>query len=527
MNTAMQTTHPSAALPGTLEHWADVQPDAVALIEGERQLCWKAWNDQADRLAQALHVYGLQSGDIVVLRLQTRLEWPVIAAALAKLGCWLLGLNWRLTNTEIRYVLNNSRASAIVCDDNDPAALLPAFADQGLKLAVSLDAPASGFVTLAELLAATPSAPPLYATGEPPLIIYTSGTTGLPKGVVLDRRLSDSDPITIEYLLDVRAKRQIGVDDRTAYLVSMPLHHGSGPGQLWAAQRSGVLTVLQRRFDAQEALALIARHRLTHWVGVPTMYKRIAALPKQVIAQYDLCCIRQLTIGAAPASAELKAWIMAHLGDCLHEGYGSTETGMLTHMPPHMQRIKPSSCGLPYRHVTLEIRDANGQTLPAGHTGEIWAKSPVNIRSYLNAPPLEADTLDARGFFRTGDMGHLDADGYLTISDRAKDMIISGGVNISPAEIEAALLTHPALADAAVIGIPDDEMGERIMAFCQRKPGCVVTEAALLAHCVDGLAAHKRPREIRIVDALPHNTVGKVLKRDLRAPFWKNHNRQV
>jgi len=344
---------------------------------------------------------------------------------------------------------------------------------------------------------------------------------------VLDRRLSDSDPITIEYLLDVRAKRQIGVDDRTAYLVSMPLHHGSGPGQLWAAQRSGVLTVLQRRFDAQEALALIARHRLTHWVGVPTMYKRIAALPKQVIAQYDLCCIRQLTIGAAPASAELKAWIMAHLGDCLHEGYGSTETGMLTHMPPHMQRIKPSSCGLPYRHVTLEIRDANGQTLPAGHTGEIWAKSPVNIRSYLNAPPLEADTLDARGFFRTGDMGHLDADGYLTISDRAKDMIISGGVNIYPAEIEAALLTHPALADAAVIGIPDDEMGERIMAFCQRKPGCVVTEAALLAHCVDGLAAHKRPREIRIVDALPHNTVGKVLKRDLRAPFWKNHNRQV
>jgi len=526
MNAPDASGRPTTALPGTLEYWAGVQGDDIALIEGERQLSWRAWNDQADRLAHALRRHGILAGNIVVLRLHIRLEWLIFAAALAKLDCWLLGLNWRLTNTEIRHVLNNSRAHAIVCDDADPAALLPAFTDQGLKLAISVDVPASGFATLADLLRDTPSAPPQYSTAEPPLIIYTSGTTGLPKGVVLDRRPGD-DPIIAEYLQDVRAKRTVGMQGRVAHLVSMPLHHGSGPGQLWAALRGGTLAVLQRRFDAEEALALIARHRLTHWVGVPTMFKRISALPKEVIARYDLRSIQQLTVGAAPASPQLKAWIIANLGDCLHEGYGSTETGLLTIMPPGMQRNKPGSCGLPYRHVTIEIRDGSGQVLPAGHTGEVWAKSPVNIRHYLHAPPLGTDTLDARGFFRTGDMGYLDDDGYLTISDRAKDMIISGGVNIYPAEIEAALLTHPALVDAAVIGIPDEEMGESVMAFCQAKPGHCVTEAALLAYCSDCLATYKRPRTIRIVDTLPYNTVGKILKRELRAPFWENHTRQI
>ncbi len=515
-------TAPQAA---TLEHWAAAQADAVALIEGERQLTWAQWNDQADLLAAALLARGLAQGDIVVLRTQTRIEWPVIASALAKIGCCVLGLNWRLTNAEIAHVLNNSRAHAIVCDDADPAALLPAFAGQQLKLAVSLDVPADGFVTLAQLMAADGPAPRLFSTGDPPLIIYTSGTTGLPKGVVLDRKPSADDPITTEYLLDVRSKRQSA--GRAAYLLSMPMHHGSGPGQLWSAQRAGALTVLQRRFSPEEALALIARHRLTHWTGVPTMYKRIAALPPEAIARHALGSIQQLTVGAAPVSADLKRWIIAHLGDCLHEGYGSTETGMITHMPPHLQQAKPGSSGLPYRHVRIEIRDNDDQPLPTGETGEIWAWTPANIRNYLNAPPLDAQTLDARGFFRTGDMGHLDADGYLWISDRAKDMVISGGVNIYPAEIEAALLKLAALSDAAVIGIPDEEMGERVMAFCEPKPGHSVTEDEILAHCAEHLASYKRPRVVRIVEELPRNTVGKLLKRELRAPFWQHNDRKV
>jgi long-chain acyl-CoA synthetase len=520
--TAAAATGP---LPATLEHWAAQQPDAIALIEGERQLSWAQWNDQADRLAGALLARGLAAGDIVVLRTQIRIEWAVIASALAKIGCALLGLNWRLTTAETRHVLNNSCAHAIVCDDADPAALLPAFEGQPPKLAISLDVPSPGFETLAEVMASAPPLQRYFSTGDPPLIIYTSGTTGLPKGVVLGQQVRADDPVTTEYLLDVRAKRQtVG---RAVFLLTMPLHHGSGPGQLWSAQRNGALTVLQPRFDAAQTLALIAQHRATHWTGVPTMYKRIAALPPALIASHDLSSLQQLTVGAAPVSADLKLWIIDHMGDCLHEGYGSTETGMITHITPEMQRTKPSSSGLPYRHVRIQIRDADGVVLATGQTGEIWAWTPVNIRQYLNAPALDGETLDAQGFFRTGDMGRLDEDGYLWISDRAKDMIISGGVNIYPAEIEAALLTHPALSDAAVIGIPDDEFGESVLAFCEPKPGHQVTEAELLAHCQQQLASYKRPRTIRIVQELPRNTVGKLLKRELRAPFWNTRERKV
>jgi long-chain acyl-CoA synthetase len=522
MTTSCPSTSPVA---GTLEHWAARQPDELALVEGAQQRTWGQWNDQADHLAAALQARGLVAGDIVIVRTQSRVEWPILASALAKLGCRLLGLNWRLTNAEILHVLNNSRANAIVCDDADPAALLPVFEGQTLKLAVSLDVAAPGFETLADLLTSTPAGARYRSKGDPGLIIYTSGTTGLPKGVELSHDLDPNDPVLTEYLVDVRSKRV--TEGRSAFLVSMPMHHGSGPGQVWSAQRGGSLVVLQRRFDAEEVLRLIEQYRITHWTGVPTMYKRLAALPADTLARYDLSSVRQLSVGAAPVSADLKRWIIAHLGDCLTEGYGSTETGMLTHMAAESQQHKPGSSGLPYRGVRLEIRDTDGRVLPIGETGEIWAWTPVNIRRYLNAPALDHETRDATGFFRTGDMGHLDADGYLWISDRAKDMVIAGGVNIYPAEIEAALLKLPALSDAAVIGIPDEEMGERVMAFCEPKPGHQITEDEILAHCAEHLASYKRPRVVRIVDELPRNTVGKLLKRELRAPFWKANDRQV
>ena len=179
------------------------------------------------------------------------------------------------------------------------------------------------------------------------------------------------------------------------------------------------------------------------------------------------------------------------------------------------------------RNITVRQTLADGTVLPAGETGEIWTWTPAVIDRYLNAPPLGPDTLDDRGFFRTGDMGRLDEDGFLYISDRAKDMIIAGGVNIYPAEIEHVLQAHPAVADAAVIGIPDDEMGERVLAFCELKPGRHATPNELIAHCGASLATYKRPREIRIVDELPRNTIGKLLKRELRAPFWKDRDRLV
>ena len=200
---------------------------------------------------------------------------------------------------------------------------------------------------------------------------------------------------------------------------------------------------------------------------------------------------------------------------------------MLTTLSPEMQRLKPGSSGQPYRHVAIAIRNGDGEALPAGAEGEIWVRTPVVIGQYLNGAPLGPDTLDADGFFRTGDVGRLDEDGYLFITDRAKDMIVSGGVNIYPAEIEAALLTHPAVQDAAVIGVPNEEFGEEVKAFLELKSGRAASEAEILAHCAEQLASYKRPRTLEIVAELPRNTMGKLLKRELRDPYWKGRERNV
>jgi long-chain acyl-CoA synthetase len=310
-------------------------------------------------------------------------------------------------------------------------------------------------------------------------------------------------------------------------LITLPMHHGAGPGSLWGSQGRGNTVVLLRRFDPEEALRLIERHKVTVWTGVPTMYKRIAGLPPEVLTRYDVSSIRMLGVGAAPVPYALKEWIIGYFGERLAEGYGATETGMLTALSPEMQTKKPGSSGLPHRHVYISIRGDAGDELPAGQEGEIWVKTPAVIRGYLNAKPLDQETLDAKGFFRTGDVGRLDDDGYLFITDRAKDMIVSGGVNIYPAEIEAAIIRHPAVQDVAVIGIPDEEFGEQVKAFCELKPGRAAEPAEIMAHCAEALASYKRPKTLEIVAELPRNTMGKLLKRELRDPFWKGRERNV
>jgi long-chain acyl-CoA synthetase len=211
----------------------------------------------------------------------------------------------------------------------------------------------------------------------------------------------------------------------------------------------------------------------------------------------------------------------------LIEGYGSTETGMITHLAPGIHRIKPGSSGLPHKHVDLRIRDDSGADLPVGSVGEIWVRTPGTIRQYLNGKLLDADTLDGEGFFRVGDVGRLDEDGYLFITDRAKDMIISGGVNLYPAEIEAGLMRHSAVLDAAVIGIPDDEFGEQVKAFVELRPGATASAEEIVEHAKQHLASYKRPKSVEIVAELPRNTMGKLLKRELREPYWKGRERRV
>jgi long-chain acyl-CoA synthetase len=291
----------STPRPGSLEYWAQERPGAVALIEGAQVLSWKMLNDEADRLAHGLRGLGLAAGDVLVTRMQTRPDWVIASAAAGKLGCRLLGLNWRLTPSESNYVLGNSGAHAIICDDEDPALLRPAFAGLNLKFAVSIARPAEGFVHYADLVK-TPPAEPLYAAGNPPLILYTSGTTGQPKGVVMGSGHNLSDPVAAqvvtEYQQSVAGSRRPQTGD--VVLVVLPVHHGAGPGAVWGAMGAGASMVFMRRFEPEEALRLIDRHKVNFCTAVPTIFKRIAALPPEVIARYDTRSIRNLNVGAAP-----------------------------------------------------------------------------------------------------------------------------------------------------------------------------------------------------------------------------------
>jgi long-chain acyl-CoA synthetase len=511
---------------GSLEHWAAELPNETAIVDGDRSMTFGEWNDAANRLANALSSQGIVAGDIVVVRTHIRHEWNIVASALAKLGCSLLGLNWRLTPNEVQYVLTNSRAHALICDDPDPALLAPALRALPLKVRISIDAPSAGFQRFASLL--EHESVSRFALKDPPLIVYTSGTTGLPKGVVMGRQSPYFTPEQVaEYQRDVRqSRRSSGAAGCT--LITMPMHHGSGPAQVWGAMHAGRKMILLRRFDPEVALGMIDRYRITDWGTVPTMLKRIAALPAEILGRYDVSSIRHLSVGAAPVPYSLKEWVLSYFGESvLTEGYGSTETGMVTRLTPEMQRAKPGSSGTAYKHVSIEVRDSNGVLLPAGETGELWIRTPTTLGSYLNGHELGHDTMDANGFFRVGDVGYLDADGYLFITDRAKDLIISGGVNIYPAEIECVLQRHPGILDVAVIGIPDDEFGEQVKAICELKRGQSVEAAELQRFAAERLASYKRPKSFEFVAELPRNTMGKILKRELRDPYWIGKERKV
>ncbi|ABM59564.1 AMP-dependent synthetase and ligase [Verminephrobacter eiseniae EF01-2] len=509
--------------PGSIEYWAVQTPDAQACIEGERSLTWRELNARANRVAQALHLRGVEHGHIVALSMEVRMEWLVLSGALAKLGCSMLGVNWRLTDEEARYVLSDSGAQVFITDAQDLAVVSRTVQAALVPLVVTIETPGESFVPWSELLEAPEVA--RQSLAEASLLIYTSGTTGLPKGVAVGR--PSTDLVTLrEYFESVDASG--AVEGVRVQLVNMPMHHASGPSQMWSAIRKGRTLVLQRRFDAEGVLALIQKHHVHLWSGVPTMFKRLAGLAPEVLARYDVSSIRRIGVGAAPVPYALKLWMLSYFGrDTLQENYGSTETGMVCALLPAMQERKPGSSGLPFRHVSVEVRDALGHLLPTGQIGELWVKTPITIKQYLNEPALGEDVLDARGFFRTGDVGYLDEDGYLFITDRVKDMVITGGVNVYPAEIESVLMRHAAVEDVAVIGIPDEDFGEQVLAFCQLKAGRAANEADLLAHCERYLASYKQPRRIEFVEDLPRNGMGKVLKRELRNPYWIGKERRV
>ncbi|MBB4934963.1 long-chain acyl-CoA synthetase [Lipingzhangella halophila] len=495
------------------EYWASERPDRVAVVDGGHTLTWAQWDDRANRLAEALSQRGVGAGTRVGVALSNRLEWLVLNAALAKLSAVHVAMNARATGPEMAYLAGDSAAGAVVLDADAPEPAVEGLRSAGAELvAVLADPVPRGCVGL-DALCAEGVPVPRVADAFASLAVYTSGTTGRPKGAL--RTPSTADPRVAAEYRESTARGDLHGDDYRA-LINMPLHHASGPKQVQNAVTAGGLTVLQRRFDAEEALALIERHRITAWRAVPTMVRRVLDLPRAVARRYDVSSLRELSVGGSAIPYEVKQQAMDLFGeDIIYEGYGCTEASMITRIGPGEHRRKPDSVGRPYPHVSVRVVDDDDRALPPGAPGHILAWTPLMISGYLGHGPLGPAELSADGHFRTGDLGYLDEDGYLYITGRAKDMIISGGANVYPAEVEAVLRRHEAVRDVAVVGVGDDDLGERVVAFVEAPAGA--DEAELAALCERELAGYKRPRQFAFVAQIPRNSMGKPLKNQLSA----------
>jgi long-chain acyl-CoA synthetase len=514
-----------------LERFADESPHAAALCDGARVVTWAEWNSLANRVADGFERLGLRAGDRIGVRMTNRIEWFVVDAALGKLGAVRVAISWRLQPREVRHILENSGARGIVFDDTDARALRPAFVEAGghplprLEWLIGLgDTPIDGIMAYSDLVASgCPT--PRFSDGTGEAIVYTSGTTGLPKGVHRSRPRDEARRQAVAALND-DLKRSIPYARGDRNLLAAPLNHAAAPSSALATHaRCGTVYVLPK-FDAEESLRWISRYRITVTFMVPTMLNRIASLPDNVRAQYDVSSMRIITTGASVCPRELKRKVAEYFGPCLYESYGSTETGLITLSTPADQERRPDSCGRLLKGIDLRVLGDDGRVLARGEVGQIFVRSPVTISAYMGESSLDADVAND-GYFSAGDVGRLDEDGYLYILDRKKDMIISGGVNIYPAEIEMALREHPAVFDAAVFGVPNADWGEEVRAVCEPLPGRQVDGSELLAFVSQRLADYKRPRTIEFVDELPRNAAGKVLKNELRGRHWIGAGRVI
>lgn len=510
---------------GPLEAHAQDQPERVAVVDGPLRRTWGSWNERATRLANALTRHGVQRGDRIALHAGNRAEWLDTSLALSKIGVHVVAINPRLATPEIRYIIDNSGADVLVSDQHDLCAQAASWSDSLLVLKIGSDARPPGAIDFEEFLAAGDPTP-VPRTHDGPLgatLLYTSGTTGAPKGAL---RSPPADPSALAAAMQDLSSR-FGIRPGEVHLLACPLAHAAPPVYAQLAHLMGGTVVITSKFDAEHTLSLVETEGITSTFLVPTMLNRLVNLPEEVRSRYDCSTLRTIITGGSPCPAALKHRVADVFGPVLFDLYGSTETGLQTMLEPADQLTHADSVGRVLSGNSVRFLDESGEDVAAGQAGQVWARGPLQMDGYHDNPEATAAAV-RDGWVTAGDIGYQDTDGYVYILDRAKDMVITGGVNVYPAEIEAVLITHPAVFDAAVIGVPHPDWGEALMAFVQPAPGTgEVGEEELTALCRAELAAFKCPRQWQFVTELPRNHVGKVLKGMLRAPFWDEHDANV
>jgi long-chain acyl-CoA synthetase len=460
------------------------------------------------RLAHVLRARGLGRGDHLAVLLDNQPEFFDVVWAAQRLGAFVTPINWHLTADEAGYIVADCDATALVAT----ARLADVVTQMGDDLAavttrIAVDGDLPGFERWDDVLAAAPD-DPLADQSEGGWMFYSSGTTGRPKGILPP--LLDV-PLGAPSMITRLMTGLFGFTADTVYLSPAPLYHAAPAGWTVGTQRLGGTAVVMERFDPIELLAAVERHRVTHVQLVPTHMIRLLKLPEADRKRFDLSSLQLVVHAAAPCPVEVKQAFLDWLGPIVHEFYSGSEGAGFCYIGPEEWLAHPGSVGRSMMGA-IHVLGEDGEELPVGEEGEVWFETNRTFE-YHRDPEKTKSVWDPRGWSWLGDVGRIDEEGYLYLTDRASNMIISGGVNIYPREIEDVLVVHPAIADVAVLGTPDPDMGEQVTAFVQLADGASATEDELVAWCRDRLSHFKCPRSVRFVDELPRLPTGKLLKR--------------
>ncbi|MBV9777877.1 MAG: long-chain-fatty-acid--CoA ligase [Acetobacteraceae bacterium] len=506
---------------------ARAQPQATAQIFRDRVTIYGALDRRASQVANGLIALGARPGTRVgYLGKNSDLYFELLLGAL-KANVVLVPVHWRLAPREAATILADAGVGILFVGTGF-ASMVEAIAAAGhaAKEHIGMDGNNPAWPNFAAWRDAQPDRDPVLpiAPEDTAVQLYTSGTTGLPKGVELTNRNF------LASLTDYGSESLSGVGPADVVLTCMPVFHAAGTYVGMVPLAHGCTNVVMEEVSIPGLLDLIPRHRVTFAVMVPAVILALVQHPDA--PRTDFRSLRRLIYGASPIAEDTVRRVKALLpGVELWQVYGATETcASGTTLPPAFlegPNSKIRSCGRPYRGVDVRVVGPLGDTLPTGEVGEIVIRCAAVMKGYWNNPKATRAAFFDGGWLRTGDAGYFDADGFLYIHDRIKDMIISGAENIYPAEVENALMDHPAIADAAVIGVPDERWGEAVMAIVVLKPGEGASQADIIAFIRARIAGYKLPKSIDFVPALPRNPSGKILRRELRAPYWAGRTRQV
>ena len=509
-------------MPDILAVHATAHPDKPALICGEEIVTYRDYDERANRAARVLAGIGVQPDDRVAVMSFNSVAGSEVSVGLRRAGAVGVPINFRLRGPELAYIVQDSGARA-VCAGPDFVEHIEAarrhLSSSPVFVVLGGGKAPQDWVRMEEL-AAGQAASPLSEADEDAAgaaMIYTSGTTGHPKGAFRP------DGVPLEAIVQVIQIFGIRADD--VHLMAGPGYHSAvGAFNLLTGVCGGTIVIMPS-FDPEQALALIDRHRVTTTFMAPTLLHRIMDLPEEVRARYDVSSMRGLILGAAPCPFSLKERAIAYFGETLYEFYGATETGFNLVLRPEDQLHKPGSAGKALQGNEILLLDDAGNPVADGEPGEFWVRNSW-LAGYYNKPEATASSMHD-GFFSVGDVAYRDDEGYYYICDRKIDMIISGGVNIYPAEIEACLHGHPAVRDVAVIGVPDDQWGESVKAVVAVQPGATHGDQELIDWCRGRIADYKRPRSVDFVEDLPRDQAGKLLKRQIRERYWAGTGRHI